>query len=42
MTKELDFDIEDLGTASVETKGGPIGVGEPAQKLDQLGISDVD
>ena len=42
MTKELDFEVEDLGTASIETKGPAAGSGEPHAFLKQTGISDDD
>lgn len=42
MNKELDFEVEELGVASIETKGPPQGVGEIHGLLGPSGISDLD
>jgi hypothetical protein len=42
MNKELDFEVEDLGTASIETQGIPLRSGEPQGGHPPVGISDDD
>jgi hypothetical protein len=42
MNKELDFEVEDLGTASIETKGPPSALSEFGGQVQIHGISDAD
>jgi len=42
MNKELDFDVEELGVATAETRGSPIKSGEPQGGQPLAGISDAD
>jgi len=42
MNKELDFDVEELGTASIETKGPPSALSEFGGQIQKNGISDED
>lgn len=42
MNKELEFEVEELGVASVETKGLPVTGNEPQGLRSPIGISDAD
>jgi hypothetical protein len=42
MNKELDFEVEELGVASIETKGPPVTINELQGGHLPAGISDLD
>jgi hypothetical protein len=42
MNKEQDFEVVDLGVASIETQGAPGIVSEPHNQQLAAGISDAD
>jgi len=42
MNKEIVFDVEDLGTASIETRGAPGVISEQHNQQLAAGLSDAD